>query len=358
MTSVSPILARQVINDTDWNNGPVKRKGIDLLPVKVGDVEAVFSNLGGNLLSLELSGNPGRVQVAKSFLDFTGDNNFVLPELKGMMQIGGLTPPMYPGVGRLTELPGEIPVGFLKDIPGYRMLADDIGIHGAAHNRLWKMTDQKLDKEDTHRIEVEFNINPDKNQDIFEIFKSGYVHRSYYLKPIDNGVNVTIITALQGNGVFGDHTFIETKNRERWTLEAPAETLWEADPSNNNIPTGEIIEGRQFNSPVALSGAFDGAFTNLRVEKHYDAVSTLLNTEDGTTISLLQTVNMFPHRNIFTPIESDGSPKDFTCVEAFTVPPDAYRLSRGKHGKLVAPNGIKLPSGLVGRQVFEVKFAK
>jgi len=356
MTSVSPILAHQVINDTDWNNGPVKRKGIDLLPVKVGDVEAVFTNVGGNLLSLEIKGSAGKLQVAKSFLDFNGDNDFVLPELKGMMQIGGLTPPMYQGLGRLTELPGEIPVGFLKDISGYRMLNDDTGIHSAAHNRFWGMKNLGL-KNDAHCVEVSFRVGSDQNRDIFDVFKSGYVHRTYHLKPIDNGVNVTIITALQGNGIFGDHTFIETKNRERWTLEAPAETLWETDPTSG-VPTEEIIESRQFNSPVVLSGAFDGAFTNLRVKEHYDAVSTLLNTDDGTTISLLQTVNMFPHRTIFAPIESNGKPKDFTCVEALTVTPDAYRLSKGTNGLLAAPNGIKLSHALVGRQVFEVKFAK
>ena len=349
-----PISVSSVIQPNEWNQGFQTRKGIKLLPIQVGPLRAIVSSLGGNILSFEVDGSHGKVQAAKTFLDFSGDSDFDLPNLKGMMEIGGLTPPMYPGVGRLTKLPNDKPISGLKKIPGYRMLTDNIGIHGAAHNKNWKVTNDGLQRNGDYWASVEFEISPYNNKDLYEVFGAGNISRSYYFKSIDDGAEVRISTAIKGICVFGDHSFFETPDRSKWTLESPASKLWEVDPNNNGVPTGELIEGGQFNSPKLLDTHFDGTFTELGSVGNNQAISKLLNTDSGLLIEVLQTRGLFPHRTIFTPLDKENRPRDFTCIEACTTSPDAYLLS--ELNKFSAPLGTYIENYEFGTQFIKVKF--
>ena len=364
---VSPMHVSKVINSRDWNQGPVRKKGIQLYPIQIGPIKVVVSNLGGNILSYEVNGTRGDIQAAHTFLDFTNDNDFKLQDLTGMMQIGGLTPPMsYPGVGRLTELADGSSVSPLKNLQGFRMLKEkdvdgatrDIGIHGAIHNRLWDVTNIGP-VDDAHKIEVSFEVSGTKNHDLFSLFGSGSIKRTYDIKPVGNGAEIKVTTKIKGLRLFGDHTFLNTPERQNWTLKNKAGKLLAIDTNNYGVPTGEFITGvdaERFNNPAPLSGPFDGTFGDLDFSTSDSmSVAHLLDTDTGIELGVLQDSGL-SFTTIFTPMGSNSVALPFACIEGQTVTADAFKLGKGESGKLFAPHGLRSEKEFVTVQKYTARF--
>lgn len=348
-----PIHVSSVIKPTMWNQGFQKQSGINLLPIQLNNgTKAIFSNLGGNVLSFEVPGK-APVDITQCALDFN-NTSFDLPSLKMMGQIRGLFPVMYPSVGRTTEIPGGKMITELETISGYRMFKDGIGIHGAAHNRLWKITDEGSHG-DSHRVIAEFEVSASENADIFRVFGAGKVKRVFDIKPTLNGAEIEVETILDGIRVFGDHSFFNTPNRKETTLEAKGASLWAVD--SNNVPTGELIDGGMFDSPTVLDKHFDGTFTTLgfnTLEPAPEVTATIFDQKEKLKIEVAQN-EMFTHRTVFTPMAADGSPESYICVEPSTTSTDAWRLSKSIPG-LATPNGVFSHEMIAGRERITVTF--
>ena len=342
-----------VINANNWNNGFQDRSGIKLLPIELKNgTKVIFSNLGGNVLSFKVPGKEAPIDITQCALDFS-NSNFNLPSLLTMGEIRGLTPPMYPSVGRTTEVPcGDM--NLLSQIPGYRMLNEKLGIHGAAHNRLWKVTDEGFHG-DVHRVTTEFKISASENGDIYKVFGAGTVKRIYDIKPTQNGAEIEIETILNGKRVFGDHSYFNTPNRNETTLQAKGASLWQVD--KDNVPTGSLINGGMFDSPTALDKPFDGIFTGLgfdTVEPNPEVTATLFDQKIRLEIAVSQG-GMFTHRTIFTPMKAEGIPESYACIEPSTTSTDAYRLSKSIYG-LATPHGTWSNEAIAGKQRITVTF--
>lgn len=346
-----------VVGPKDWNNGFVERSGIKLLPIKLNNnTEVIFSNLGGNILAFNVGGKEKPVEITQCALDFSNPN-FDLSSLLMMGQIRGLTPPMYPGVGRITELPNGNDISSLNEINGYRQLVKgSVGIHGAAHNRLWEVIDDGKCG-DSHKVTTTFNVSVSENADIFKVFGPGNVKRTYEIRPTAIGAKIEIRTVLSGLRVFGDHSYFNTPDRKDWKLQAKGVSLWEVNSQNNNVPTGKLIDGGMFNESVVLDKHFDGVFTGLGFQSTKPGpteTAILSNESSGMEIQITQNEPL-THRTIFTPMKTDGNPEDYTCVEPSTTSPDAYRLAKTIYG-LATPNGTWSKEPIAFEQKIEVKF--
>lgn len=343
-----------VIGSTNWNQGFQNRSGIDLLSIKLKNgTKVIFSNLGGNVLSFEVPGKKNLIDITQCTLDFSNPA-FDLPSLKMMGQIRGLFPVMYPSVGRTTELPRGQNISELNQITGYRMFKENIGIHGAAHNRLWKITNEGSHG-DVHRVIAVFEVSATENADIFKVFGTGIVKRTFDIKSTLNGAEIEVETRLDGTRVIGDHSFYNTPNRNETTLQAKGASLWAVD--KDNVPTGNLIDGGVFDKPTILDKHFDGTFTSLgfnTIEPAPEATAIIFDQKEGLEIAISQN-EIFTHRTVFTPMQADGSPESYICVEPSTTSTDAYRISKTLPG-LATPNGTWSNEPMVGRQKITVTF--
>lgn len=343
-----------VIGASTWNQGFQKRSGIDLLPIQLKNgSKAIFSNLGGNLLSFEVPGKKGPIDITQCTLDFSNPT-FDLPSLKMMGQIRGLFPVMYPNVGRITELPGGQNISKLNEILGYRMFKEKIGIHGAAHNRLWEITDEGSHG-DIHRVVAEFNVSANENADIFKVFGAGTVKRIFDIKPVVNGAEIEVETILNGIRVIGDHSFYNTPNRKETTLEAKGASLWAVD--KDNVPTGKLVDGGMFDNPKVLDKHFDGTFTSLgfnTIKPAPEVIATIFDQKEGLEIAIAQS-EIFTHRTVFTPMQIDGNPESYICVEPSTTSTDAYNLAKTIYG-LATPYGTSSKEAIAGKERITVTF--